>query len=216
SAKNGVHKAFGAASPMTAFAVWQIPHPICVDLMGRIEIGDGAPKVWRVGINDLAIEGQASGLESIYAFGIGTYVDRLRISVVEVELHPGGQSVSQRQLQAVVVTVATSLPGIERRELGLIEGERSAVWTDKSTQIVRTGTGTCRITERVEIFQRQRLIAQIGIVEVVNILRSRRIGRSTRSGTNDIGCSRRLREQMFPVRNRCHGAFGSSGVGGLR
>src|SRR5579872_2024958 len=104
----------------------------------------------------------------------------------------------QSQLQAVVVAVAASLPTVERGELRLVERERRPIRSDKTAQRIGTSAGTRRITECVEILQRESLVAEVRVIEVIDILRSGGIAGRAGSSTDDVGRSSRLRKQMFP------------------
>src|SRR5579862_685479 len=101
------------ASPVAAAAIGHVPNPVRIELMRGIEVGGRAPLIGRECINDLTVEGEAVRLKAIHTFGVRSNIDRLRVDVVDVELQACSHGMPQRNLQAVVVAVASRLPAIE-------------------------------------------------------------------------------------------------------
>ena len=45
---------------MTSVTEGQIPDPVGIELVSRVEVGNGAPEIGRERIDDLAVEGEAT------------------------------------------------------------------------------------------------------------------------------------------------------------
>src|SRR5579859_396533 len=98
-----------AAESLTA-ADGNFPDEVRVELVGSVVVGDCPQLSGRPGIDDLARK--TKSLKFIDALCVGTDVDRLRISVVQIEVEPVAL-VTQHQLQSVVGRVADAAPGVQ-------------------------------------------------------------------------------------------------------
>src|SRR5208283_2816199 len=154
-----------ATGPALTAAKWQLVNPVRIDLVSGVEVGNRIKRRGRPGIDDLPTvsnRNPAAVFVLIDPLGIGILVLRLGVRVVEIKLQ-ASEMAAQGCLHSVVAAGARSTPGEHRRELVVPVG------------ILAKG----RAGRKAICIQRLQGISSvdaIGIIKVVDVLRSSRIG----------------------------------------